>query len=197
MQHIKQPLICLSKQSAYLSCEISVDPTSLTLLRNVICAALLPMSTSCHVTFWRVNQQRASTDYWYKFDFPRAASQVSHRWLNFNNWRWHVRKKTYDAVGQAQLGKNLTCSFSKSPSDSHSADLLQTEGGIYGRENNRDDILVLYELYSESDRMHSLNEQLTLVELKAEISGRPQTGVVDRFFVQVILGVHIPPELYK
>lgn len=39
--------------------------------------------------------------------------------------------------------------------------------------------------------------ELTLIELKAEIGGRSQTGVVDRFFVQVIPGVHIPPKLYK
>lgn len=39
--------------------------------------------------------------------------------------------------------------------------------------------------------------KLTLIKLKAEIRRRSKTGVVDRFFVQVISGVHIPPKLHK
>lgn len=38
---------------------------------------------------------------------------------------------------------------------------------------------------------------LTLKELEAEIRWGSQSGVVDRFLVQVIRGVHIPPKLHK
>lgn len=50
--------------------------------------------------------------------------------LKFNHRRRHVRKKTYDAVGQTQLGNVFASSFSQSTSHGHSADLLQAEGVI-------------------------------------------------------------------
>lgn len=51
-------------------------------------------------------------------------------WLKFNYRRRHVRKKSYDAVGQIQLGNVFARSFPQSTSHSHSADLLQAEGVI-------------------------------------------------------------------
>lgn len=38
---------------------------------------------------------------------------------------------------------------------------------------------------------------LTLIELKAEVGRSSRTGVVDRFFVEVISGKHISPKLNK
>lgn len=39
--------------------------------------------------------------------------------------------------------------------------------------------------------------KLTLIELKAEVRGRSQTGVVDGLFVEVVPGVHVAPKLHK
>lgn len=107
----------------------SVQPTGLAQFRRYIYAVLLPTSTSCHMTFWR-EYRRANRHDWSRLYLLKAASEDCYRGLNFNNWRWYVRKKTYDAVGQTQLGNNFECSCAESPPQCHSADLLQTEGGI-------------------------------------------------------------------
>lgn len=58
-------------------------------------------------------------------------------WFNVENlWR-HVGKEAYDATGQSQLGQNFAGSLSNSPSHSHSAELLQTQGGVYDGGGNR------------------------------------------------------------
>lgn len=118
-------------------------------------------------------------------------------WLKFNYRRWHVRKKTYDAVGQTQFGNVFASSFSQSTSHGHSADLLQAEGVICWQDKQASWALTLAQSTWQSDSNNTLNEQLTFIELKAEIRRRTPTGVVDGFLVQVIPGVNISSELHK
>lgn len=49
----------------------------------------------------------------------------------------------------------------------------------------------------QSDGNKTLNEQLTFIELEAEIRRRTPTGVVDGFLVQVIPGVNISSKLHE
>lgn len=53
----------------------------------------------------------------------------------------------------------------------------------------------LKRVLKEGDEVRTLNWELTLIELEAEIWGRAHAGVVDGFSFQVISGVHISPKL--
>lgn len=49
----------------------------------------------------------------------------------------------------------------------------------------------------QGNNNNTLNEQLTLEKLKAEIRWRAVAGVVDGLLVRVIPGVHISSKLYE